>query len=291
MHTQTYTPPVDALLTYRTLETGKSPEYPNYAELGIGRQDIPELIRMATDRQLTSEEADDLEFAAPVYAIHILEEFHAEEAIEPLVSLFDDIDDDWIQSELLSFYTAIGPVAIPTIRAYLVDPFHSNEYEVGFAASALGRIGVTYPEALTECIEAIAQRLSAYKAEDYGLNAFLIIELVELKAVEKAPLIEQVFAADAVEKSIAGDWEDVQVDLGLKEQRETPPTYPSIFDMLTSERTERPPFDPASVKIVTDSPNLSASSALPKTTYNSASNKKKTKNKMAKASRKKNKRK
>ena len=86
------------------------------------------LIRMATDRQLTTEEADDLEFAAPVYAIHILKELHAEEAIEPLLSQFDNIDDDWIQSELTSFYVAIGPVAIPAIKAYLVDPSHSNEY-------------------------------------------------------------------------------------------------------------------------------------------------------------------
>ena len=111
------------------------------------------------------------------------------------------------------------------------------------------------------------------------------------KAVEKADLIEQVFASDAVEESIVGDWENVQIELGLKEQRETPRRHLTFSDIHAPEREERPPFDPASVKILTDSPNLSSSLTLPKTAHNSASNKKKTKNKMVKASRKKNRRK
>ena len=289
MHTQTYTPPVDALLTYHILETGKSPEYPNYVELGIGHQDIPDLIRMATDRQLTSEEADDLEFAAPVYAIHILEELHAEEAIEPLLSLFDNTDDDWIEIELLSFYAKFGSRAISGIREYLMNPSNNNEDAASFASNVLGRIGVTHPEERAECIEALAQRLSIYKADEYELNGFLIGDLVGLKAVEKAPLIEQVFAADAVDKSIAGDWEDVQVDLGLKEKRETPRTYSSFLDIPTLEGSERPRLDSAS-QVMPYVPSTSSSLTTPKTA-NKSDSKKKTKNKMAKASRKKNRRK
>ena len=49
----------------------------------------------------------------------------------------------------------------------------------------------------------------------------------------------------------------------MKEQRETPPTYPSVFDMLNSEPTERPPLDPASIQIGPYVPNISSSSYFP----------------------------
>jgi hypothetical protein len=38
--------------------------------------------------------------------------------------------------------------------------------------------------------------------------------------------IEGAFAADAVEELVVGDWEDVQIEFGLKAERETPrPNY------------------------------------------------------------------
>ncbi len=33
--------------------------------------------------------------------------------------------------------------------------------------------------------------------------------------------MEQAFAAGLVDESVAGDWEDVQIELGLKDERET----------------------------------------------------------------------
>jgi hypothetical protein len=37
--------------------------------------------------------------------------------------------------------------------------------------------------------------------------------------------MEQAFVADRVDLSIMGDWEDVQIDLGLLEERLTPSDY------------------------------------------------------------------
>jgi hypothetical protein len=58
--------------------------------------------------------------------------------------------------------------------------------------------------------------------QDPSLNAFLINSLVALRAVEAAPVIEAAFAANAVDLSIQGDWEEVQIKLGLLTQRLTP---------------------------------------------------------------------
>jgi len=48
-------------------------------------------------------------------------------------------------------------------------------------------------------------------------------DIVDLKAVEHAPLMEQAFAADSVDLFVGGDWEETQVELGLKRARTTPP--------------------------------------------------------------------
>lgn len=51
----------------------------------------------------------------------------------------------------------------------------------------------------------------------------MISYLVDLKALEALPLIEQVFASGNVDLFVCGDFEDVQIELGLLEERLTPP--------------------------------------------------------------------
>ncbi len=65
-------------------------------------------------------------------------------------------------------------------------------------------------------------RLEHYARNERFVNAEIIYVLADLKAVEAAPLIEEAFAADAVDLSMMGDWESVQIELGLLEKRTTP---------------------------------------------------------------------
>jgi len=51
----------------------------------------------------------------------------------------------------------------------------------------------------------------------------LILYLVDLKAVEIAPLVEQAYQADVVDLSVLGDYEDFQIEVGLLKERLTPP--------------------------------------------------------------------
>lgn len=50
----------------------------------------------------------------------------------------------------------------------------------------------------------------------------------------------QAFAADCVDISIRGDWEDVQVDLGLKPARETPRASISLFPTRDAPEQDKP---------------------------------------------------
>ncbi len=224
MSTTPYTPPVDKLLTLGKAEPVISDNWPNYLELGIGPEHIPDLIRMATDHEIRSiepkeGEEEDPEFWGPIHAIRALGQLHSEAAIEPLVHLLAELEnDEWMREELPSVFGMIGPAAIPALTAYLADSSHEM-YSRSYTANGLEEIGKRYPESRSEAIAALSKQLEAFEENDYELNAFLISNLSYLKAVEALPLIERAFAADRVDEFVI-NLDSVLVELGLKEREE-----------------------------------------------------------------------
>ena len=107
-----YSPTVAQLLTFG--DCRNFAEWPNYQELGIGPEHIPELIRMATDKQLNWADAESVEVWAPIHAWRALGQLKAEAAIERLLPLFHEQEDsDWVGEEMPHVFKLIGPVAIP----------------------------------------------------------------------------------------------------------------------------------------------------------------------------------
>jgi hypothetical protein len=90
----------------------------------------------------------------------------------------------------------------------------------------LGEIGRRHPDARDQCVAVLARQLEHFEEQDESLNAFLVGPLRDLRAVESAPVMKRAFAADRVDTGVQGDWEDVQIDMGLRQARETPkPDY------------------------------------------------------------------
>ena len=86
--TNSYTPPVNQLLTYGNAQIASSDEWPNYLELGLGSEQIPDLIRMVTDEGLNGAiDLEILDFWAPMHAWRALAQLRAEAAIEPMLTL------------------------------------------------------------------------------------------------------------------------------------------------------------------------------------------------------------
>lgn len=259
-------PLVSTLLTFGDARQFR--EWPNYLELGFSREDIPDLIRLATDTTLHLADSESLAVWAPIHAWRVLGQLATIEAIEPLLPLLHDLDDsDWAGEELPQVYGMIGPAALAVLTHYLADAEHDVWARI-LAAHSIERIPAHHPRARSACIAALSQQLEQFRDNDPTLNGFLISYLLDLEAVEEAPLMERALAADCVDLSIAGDWEDVQVELGLKTERTTPrPRLHLIPPLLL------PPTDTVKAKTIKEK---SAAKA-------------KAKRKQAKTSRKKNK--
>ena len=238
MATGDYGPPVDQLLTLGDLRG--EPEWRDYLQYDLGAEHVADLIRMATDDELNWADSESAEVWAPVHAWRALGQLHAEDAIEPLLSLFDGLDDsDWFREDMPEVFRLIGPAAVPALAAYLADPTR-DEWPRVTAARCLTKIGEDHPDARAACAAALAAQLASFSSNDDYLNANLVLGLTELRAEEALPLIERAFAADAVDPTLMGDWEDVQIEFGVKTERDTPrPNYIAQAMGIEPELLER----------------------------------------------------
>jgi hypothetical protein len=221
---QRYAEPVSRLITLGE-EPARQRPWPDYpAELGLDSSHVPELIRMVVDPELRFAASDSTEVFANIHAWRALGQLRAEAAIEPLLTLLDEadeFDDEWALEEIPRALALIGLPAMDPIAERLFDPSRSLYTRVA-ASETLRRMAVQHEAARGRAVEALATQLALYEQNDPTLNGFIVTSLAELQAVGKAPLIESALSADAVDINIMGDWEDVQIELGLLDERTTP---------------------------------------------------------------------
>ena len=268
-----YAPPVDKLLTYGEAKSAAPDNWPNYLELGLGPEHIPDLIRMTIDENLNWADSGSLEIWAPIHAWRTLGQLQAEAAVEPLLTLFEDSDEnDWAMEELPEVFGMIGSAALPALAMYIADTSLDEDARIA-AIPSVEKIGIRRPEARSASVALLMKQLELFAENTPEINGFLVLSLVELKATEALPLIERAFAARRVDTMIMGDWGEVQIEFGLKSLEEV--------EQERSQRLPETPFPSPGEKIL--SPQIPS-----KERYQREATRKKTKSKMASQSRKKN---
>ncbi|MBD2458789.1 hypothetical protein H6G80_32620 [Nostoc sp. FACHB-87] len=256
MPKNSYSSPVNQLLDYQPGTEKLSPdEWPDYRELGITADDIPELIRMATDEDLYNLSDDDFGFFgedslleyAPLHAIRALGQLRAESAIEPLISLFPKMDDAFdnevlfcLIEELTDVLSLIGLRAIPALTNFIADDSHDETWRV-HAMVTIKKIACVYLEHQADCVAALSQQLENFEENSPELNGHIISVLIDLKAIDSLPLIEQAFEAGRVDDEVVGDFDDVHFLFGLKTRKTLPPkSLPPTGNQQTTSKIVTP---------------------------------------------------
>ena len=232
MATHVYQEPVSSLLTYGKLgDRGLSQQWPDYLALGFGDEHVSDLIRMATDAELNASNGESVEVWAPLHAWRALGQLSAEDAVEPLVRLFDAFEyDDWIPSELPRVFAMIGPVAIPTLAAYLDDENVDEMYRISVPV-CFEKIAKRHPSAYDDCVAVLVEQLRHYRTNGATLNAFIICALVDLRATHTIDDIRKVFLEDLVDELVMGDVEDVEIEMRLRTFRSSPRKRSDFFGL------------------------------------------------------------
>lgn len=226
---RSYGEPVARLITLGEDAARRLRDWPDYpTEFGLDISDAPELVRILLDPELRFADSDSVEVFSGIHAWRALGQLRAELAIDTLLTLLeegDEHDDEWALEELPIVFGMIGRAAMPKLQKSLYDG-SLNLWTRVAAARSLKEIAEREQSARGDAVASLAGLLGRFAENDPALNAFLVSYLIDLKAVEEAPLIERAYAAGSVEIDIPGDWEDAQIALGLIEERTTPrPLY------------------------------------------------------------------
>jgi len=230
-----YPVPLDKLVTLGDPREWR--EWPDYLALGFTQDDIPELIRMATDHELLWPDSDSLQMWAPIHAWRTLGQFRAESAVEPLIALWkhtgeDDGYDDWLLDDMPDALAMIGEAAIASLEKYLLNLENGDEARAA-AADALQQMGEDEPDLRDRVVSILSAALEHYRDNSEFLNGALAADLVDLKAVESAAVIKAAYHAHKVDLLVQGEWKDVASELGL-EPTSVPGPDPLPEDMDTA---------------------------------------------------------
>jgi hypothetical protein len=158
-------------------------------------------------------------------------------AVEPLLGMLDRLDqlgDDWNLEEFPDVFGLIGPSAIPPLAAYLADISH-REYARVCVASCLRGIAEHHSQMRADVVSLLTAELGRHQQGLSNLNGLLVVDLINLNAVESAEAIERAFAADVIDPTIAGDWGEVRQELGVPGLGLAPdhnPRWPTVRERI-----------------------------------------------------------
>jgi SEC-C motif len=241
-----YAGPVRRLLFIGKTRNYDPAEWPDYAkELGLRREHIPELIRLACDAALNWGDPDSREVWAPLHAWRALGQLQAEASVVPLLAFLKTAEgDEAVGQEFPMVSAMIGPAAIPHIAGFLSDRSNPRP-SVSTAIEGLKEIAERHPECRAECVGILARTLEWHAHTDRVINGFAVSALIDLVAVEVIDTMREAFRRKSVDISIAGDEEDVEIALGLRDRRSTPTPFYQILPTgwLAQHYADRIPRD------------------------------------------------
>jgi uncharacterized protein YchJ len=232
-----YSAKVDRLFNYRVFDYNE--DWSHYLNLGFTTDDIPDLLQLALDEELywrdDDKEDEDtyLVYAAPYHAWRILGLLKAEASVLPLLERIGD--DDWSSEEACKIFGLIGEKAIEPIKQCLTDPTTDDDKKE-VSVIAFGKIIKNNPEFREQGVTFFTEYLAKITDKNSYLAGFVVSVLIDMNARESIETIRAAFKRNCVDISMAGDIEEVEIEMGFRQHRATlKPDYHGLREMDDEE--------------------------------------------------------
>jgi len=213
--------------TYQLLlnmgEVSREKQWSDYLALGITESDIPELEKLVSDKKLHTSPSDSKEIWVPLHAWRALGQLQSTESCELLLTLQNSIlyEDDWALEEIPKVLGMIASEKLTVLQKFLHNK-RKKEFARVVAADGIKYVANNHPEKRDQCVALLIDYLENLDKKTEALNGLVVGLLLDLKAVEAIDTIQKVYKADLIDISSAGDIEDVEIELGLRLERDTP---------------------------------------------------------------------
>jgi hypothetical protein len=214
-----YREPLNKFLELGRPDTYNVKDWADYvSEYNLTDEHLPDLLKML---DVYTQPIDDFDEHDPASwtAIHVwraLGQLKNEQAIQPLIdAMMRDTWEDWGWEDIPQAIAFIGEPAIEPVKQELAKRATDYDLHPTSLVSTLQHIG-DRDESLHERItDILIEQMEKAKANAPTLNGFIVSTFLDWKQEKALPVMEKAFAADSVDTSIAGDWEEVQVEFGL----------------------------------------------------------------------------
>jgi uncharacterized protein len=237
-------PKIQPLLELGQPETREWPDY--VSTYNLSDDDVPALLELFNGDKLASLCALDYDWPAAWAQLHAwraLGQLGSEAAIEPIINSFDtQCNDDYGLEELSVVMGLFGPRAIEPLASYW-QRGRKEQFADVLAMDSLFEIAGSYPQTRDRVIAIARNYMANPTVSNYSLNTLLMAHLVDIGAREAIDGIRQLFALDCIDISCAGDLEDIEIELGLREQRSTPRPSQANFGPSGLLEDEKPEDD------------------------------------------------
>ncbi|OQX34319.1 MAG: hypothetical protein B0D91_12725 [Oceanospirillales bacterium LUC14_002_19_P2] len=213
-----YAKPVSDLLTLNEFAIDDWLDYP---AMGINENHREALLAMACDETLLN--ADNPHYWAPRHAIRALTSMADHQIATTLLDLIIlRCDDSDFPDYLIPALVQMMPLAWKPLISRLESP-DTDWPGRDRLTTVLTQLTRSQPDYRHQVIQIICRQLDDHQNDYRMYNGCLILSLIDLEAKEAIESIRAAFARDAVDYLCAGDLEDVEVALGLRDERATPP--------------------------------------------------------------------
>ena len=136
--------------------------------LGLTKEHIPDLIRMATDLDLHNLRRESPEVWAPLHAWRALAQLRAVEAANPLVLLFEQLkDDDWLPGRAANGPFDDRPGRDPDAERFLADDGIEEIGRISVPA-CLVRMARDHPDERDTCVRVLVKQLEKSRNQRPG---------------------------------------------------------------------------------------------------------------------------
>jgi len=195
----------------------------DYKQYGFDEEDVEDLLELVTDLSLHGAPTESKEVWVPLHAWRALAQLRDSRAIEPLIGMLDTLcEDDWALEELPVVLGMIGQKAIGPLSTFLGDSSHPL-FARAMAVSGLEEIAKRDASTRNDVVKVITDYLDAPDTDASGLNGSAVNSLLSLEARESIDTLRRLYESGNVDLFACGDIEDVEMELGLRSARSTPP--------------------------------------------------------------------
>lgn len=204
----------------------------DYARYGITTADALTLVELVADESFFDSDGDDCWI--PLHAWRALKELMPHGLLDLLGTLDLLVEDDWALEEIPRVIAAAKAEAIEPLFVVLMDADRDEVVRM-CAVECLSTIIKQYPELRSHVLSKLVRALEQLTHEDARVAGVVLSALLETKAVEAIGAIRLAYQENRVDWNICGDLEDVELDLGLRTQRDTPRPHYNMLDVVAKD--------------------------------------------------------